>query len=314
MLSRSTSRTTAGRFLVIGLLSLALALPLPARRLWSAFSPEAHDGKVPVLVNSKERTYYRLKKGQGEQILRVTGPGTLRVISRVPYSKRNKDEEYRISWTMEDTDGGDFVHAVRRAKDAVRKSDNRKVTRGRSNEIEIPAGQHLVRLQLKDSPTTVAYMRYHLRQMEPMDRSRNVDIQALDNPKTRMIQAGDAVVSYNVLPSERELSVEVEGPTFLKVISRLDWNQTMTGTQKYTLRVYEDGLEKQSYVLKGRPSNSSIYLDKPDSLPSRGEVIYIEVPEGRHRYTFACTGAGRELNLRFLAPPEALGTEHGMGR
>ncbi len=309
MLSRSAPRT-GSRILLIGLLTLVLAGTPLARKLWSAIGPEEHAGKVPVMINGKERLYWRLKKDT-EQVLRVTGPGTLRLISRVPLSTRVKDKVYKIHWSLDDGDSGVFEHKIRKAQSALRKTDSKKVSRGRSNEIEIPPGQHLIRVDLEESPTSVAYLCNHVRLMATVSKAKNVDVPPVDHGSGRMIKAGDAVVEYHALPSGEEMHVEINGPTFLKVISRLDWNQTMTGTQKYTLRVYEDGLAKQSYILKGRPSNSSVYLDKPDTLPARGEVVYIEVPEGRHRYTFGFQEAGRELNLRFLAPPEALINEVG---
>lgn len=310
MFSSSFSRTGLQTVLT-GVLCLLLAGTPMARKIWSALSPEVHDGKVTLLVNSKERTYWRGKKDV-EQVLRVTGPSTLRIISRVPWSSRYKKKDYLLDWSIEKGESGSFTHEIRNSSGAKRKADKKRISRGRSNEIEVPAGQHIVRIKLAKSPGSVCYMRYHVRFMEPMTKTRNVDLVPLYDKPGRMIQVGDSIVEYYAVAAGEEVSVEVKGPTFLKVISRLDWNQTMTGTQKYTLRVYEDGLAKQNYVLKGRPSSMAVYIDKQDTLPTRGEVIYIEVPKGDHRYTFGFQEAGRELNLRFLVPTTNRQTEHGM--
>ena len=288
---------------ILGLLALLASAPL-ARTLWNTATPETHDGKTVMLINGKKRTYWKARKDV-EQVLQVTGPSTVRMISRVPWSTKYTGKSYTINWTLDDGQTGAFTQEIRKASGSVRQSDNKKLSRGRTNELEIPAGLHQLRLTLSDTPGTVAYFRFHTRPLEPLIKISNVDLKPLESPTPRKVQAGKSTVDYYPLPSGSEMSVEMEGPGFLKVISRLDWDQTMTSTQKYTLKVFEDGLLKQSYVLKGRRSETSTYVGKDDSVPARGEVVYLEVPAGRHRYTVRFQESGREVNLRFLAPSPA---------
>lgn len=285
---------------IVGILALLVGAPL-ARTLWDALTPETHDGKTVMVINGKKRTYYRAKKGV-DQVLQVQGPATVRLVSRVPWSSRYAGTEYVVEWAIDGGAKGNFRQEIRKASGAVRQSDNKKLSRGGTHEIEVPAGKQVLRLKLSESPGTVAYFRYHARPVEPPISSRNVDLKPLEKVTPRQVKAGETIVDYYPLASGEEMSVELVGPGYLKVISRLDWDETMTATQKYTLKVFEDGLIKQSYVLKGRRSEASTYIGKDDSVPARGEVVFFEVPDGKHRYTVRFQETGRLVNLRFLAP------------
>lgn len=285
---------------IVGILALLVGAPL-ARTLWDALTPETHDGKTVMLVNGKKRTYWRAKKGV-EQVLQVQGPATVRLVSRVPWSSRYAGQEYLLEWAIDGGAKGSFREEIRKASGAVRESDNKKLSRGGTHEIEVPAGKQVLRLKLAESPGTVAYLRYHARNQDPPVTSRNVDLRPVERVTPRRVKAGETIVDYYPLASGGEMSVELEGPGYLKVISRLDWNETMTASQKYTLKIFEDGLIKQSYVLKGNRSETATYLGKDDTVPAQGEVVFLEVPEGKHRYTVGFQETGREVNLRFLAP------------
>jgi hypothetical protein len=232
----------------------------------------------------------------------------------VPWSSRYAGQDYVLDWAIDGGTKGSFRQEIRKASGAVRQSDNKKLSRGGTHEIEIPAGKQVLRLKLAESPGTVAYLRYHAKPQVPPVSSRNIDLRPLERVTPRQVKAGETIVEYYPLASGSEMSVEVTGPGYLKVISRLDWNETMTASQKYTLKVFEDGLIKQSYVLKGNRSETATYIGKDDTVPARGEVVFLEVPEGKHRYTVSFQETGREVNLRFLAPAAKGSKKTGNGK
>lgn len=87
-----------------------------------------------------------------------------------------------------------------------------------------------------------------------------------------------------VLTKDTPVEIEVTGPTWIKVNSRIPWHKDMEEEQRYTVIVQEDSLRETIF-------NKKTYLSKEifGRFNTRfGESRYslINVPEGKHIYTF----------------------------
>lgn len=92
------------------------------------------------------------------------------------------------------------------------------------------------------------------------------------------------------------LTLEITGPTTLSVMVRLLFDQTMKGTQDFTLRVEEGGLlgsftQIGVHNLKAHKSTVASLKDVKDLVPSKAETLDIVVPGGKHSYRILL-GAG----------------------
>ncbi|MDP2359349.1 MAG: hypothetical protein Q8O14_01160 [bacterium] len=272
--------------------------------------------RAMVDVDGKARVYWQLDKG-GAMKASVNGPAVLRVVARAPWRSKLKGKENLISWNLDGQPGGTLrlpmvrsrtVHLQppKEAPEFATPAKWPRLSASITEEIRIPYGTHDISFQTEGLLSENVFLRLQSKALQPMPKGGTVDLLPRGGGATRNIAVQDKRATYQVLASGSELQLDVTGPTVVKVISRLDWNTTMTGQQKYQLKVHEDGLLKNTWVLRGRRSTAATYVGKDNTMPARGEVIYIEVPAGRHQYAVKFQDSGREVNLRFLMPREAL--------
>lgn len=307
-------RLSAGRLLALALAAL-LAAGL-AQAAWTTVKRVRGARHVQVLVNEKPRAYWKLERGDTLSTS-VNGPSVLRVVTRSPWRVKHKGQAAELQWLLDGRPGGVYRHAIIRSRAArlePPKSSKRygeparwpRLSASHTEEIQIPYGTHKVQLVMGAGPCDYELLRFKLKGLHPLPKGGLVDLLPRQPGATRIVAVKEARNSYQVLASGDELSLDVSGPTVVKVISRLDWNDTMAGQQKYQLKVFEDGALKNTWVLRGRHSNLATYQDKDDSTPARAEALYIEVPAGRHEYQVRFQDSGRQVNLRFLMPRAAL--------
>jgi hypothetical protein len=272
--------------------------------------------RVIAEVDGKSRAYWLLAK-DGTFSASVNGPALVRLVSRAPWKSKLKGKDLVLDWTVDGQPGGRFTHPLvksrggrlRPAKDDPSFATPNKWTRlsaASTDEIRIPFGTHILRVKADQSAAESALLRLKVKSIHPMPKGGTVDLLPRQEGRTRIVEVKQSRATYQVLGSGQELQVEAVGPTVVKVLTRLDWNSSMVGTQKYQLKVLEDGQLKNTWVLRGRHSRGAVYADKQDTTPAHGETLFIEVPEGRHSYTVKFDDSGRELNLRLLVPRASL--------
>lgn len=277
---------------------------LPAIAAWSTVRQVEGAERVLVEVGGKKRAYWKLEKGRTMEVS-VTGPAVLRVYSRSEYKLSYKKDPYTLSWSLPGGERETLRHEVTKSR-GTQLAAGGKLSASRTDEIDVPPGTHRLQIQVDDCPGDEIYLRLKRKFVHPIPRGGNIDLVPLSALPVRDVVVRESRTRYHVLSSGDEAELDVIGPTFVKAISRLDWNETMSGRQKYMIKVYLDGEFRNTWVLQGRRSEVAVYSDKPDSTPAEGEVIYIDVPKGRHRLNVRFQDSGRELNMRFLLPRESL--------
>lgn len=117
------------------------------------------------------------------------------------------------------------------------------------------------------------------------------------------------------------LTLEISGPTTLSVMIRLLFDQTMKGTQDFSVRVEEGGplgsvKESGVHSLKAHKSTVATLKDESALVPSKAETLDIAVPGGKHSYRLVL-GAGPKTGaiVRVQMPTKDLvaGTQRSEG-
>lgn len=301
------------------LLSWTLALLILAGlagAAWTTARQVKGAKRVIAEVDGKSRAYWLLEK-DGTFSASVNGPALVRLVSRSAWKNKFKGKEQVLDWTLDGQPGGRFTHPLvksrgarlRPAKDDPTFATPNKWTRlsaACTDEIRIPYGTHILRVKGDQSAADLALLRVKVKTIHPMPKGGTVDILPRESGRTRTVEVKNTRATYQVLGSGESLQVEAVGPTVVKVLTRLDWNSSMAGAQKYQLKVLEDGQLKNTWVLRGRHSKGAVYTDKQDSTPAHAETLFIEVPEGRHAYAVKFEDSGREVNVRLLVPRASL--------
>ncbi len=87
---------------------------------------------------------------------------------------------------------------------------------------------------------------------------------------------------YLLLTKNQPIAFSVEGPTYLRVYTRIVWPKNNMGSEMYKLILQENEIEEKIMTMESEESN--VTRDKKGRALSKWRSFYIEVPEGQNRY------------------------------
>lgn len=106
-----------------------------------------------------------------------------------------------------------------------------------------------------------------------------------------------------VLTKDTPATIEVTGPTWIKVNTRIPWHDDMKGEQYYTLIAQEDSLKET--IFKKKTYRSELIFGRGNKRYGESRYSLINVPEGKHTYTFYFWGSASDtilLDFSFGSP------------
>jgi hypothetical protein len=246
--------------------------------------PTNHLKKVTTIVSEKSRSYYSLNH-EKPSVISVRGPGILRVITRGRFVP-NADAKikYDVFYTL---DGGG--QQKEKMSDVVR-SKNATYLKGtlgvpgqlKDFEIELGRGDHTIEFLLKDLEVPVA-VRYKFTPTKAKKQEWIVYSPVQPSYPVDLISR-ETTVNYYRFSIEKPLIVEINGPTMLRVLTRIENHYHMKGRIHYRVQVKENDKVINTYQLSSRRSEVAVYKDDHDLIPGKACEFVIDVPKGRHTY------------------------------
>lgn len=246
--------------------------------------PTNFQKRVTTIVLGKKRNYYSLS-AQESSTISVQGSGKLKVITRGRFIPKAESKiAYKISYSV---DGGEIKNVdfsgVERSKEATYLNGTLGVPGESENfEIELGRGNHTIEFKLKDEKINVA-ARYIFTPVKekrqewiaycPLRPSEPVDL------ITR-----EETVSYYRFSIAKPLRIEINGPTELRVLTRIENHYQMRGRINYRMQVQENGKVINTYQLSSRRSDITYYKNDKELIPGKACEIVIVVPKGKHIY------------------------------
>ncbi len=106
-----------------------------------------------------------------------------------------------------------------------------------------------------------------------------------------------------VLTKNSPVTIEVTGPTWIKVNTRIPWHNDMKGEQYYTLIVQEDSLKET--IFKKKSYRSELIFGRGNKRYGESRYSLINVPEGTHTYIFHFWSSASDtilLDFSFASP------------
>ncbi len=284
-------------------LTVATASPHPARAEGRTYLvPEDESDALPILIDGKVRTYYAIGVDDPLRI-DVPGPTTLTLLVRLVFTPGMPDTAaYGIVVSERSTVLKKHWTTTRRGDDAFVPLSPNAPGRSRKLSVEIPQGSHTLTIALLGDVAKEAAVRVSIPGEYRADEYAS--IAPLDPRETVTALAAEKQIAYYLVDTGSPLTVRVVGPTRLRVLSRLTFDEGLRGKRRYILRVEEgERLVREDALLTTR-STSVVFSDRLDLVPGKDKVTLIEVPGGVHRYTVRL-GAGSESRLaavRFTIP------------
>jgi hypothetical protein len=296
--------------LLLGILLCAgLLIPLIGSAAWLTLIPSEYGQSHSFKVSGNDRTYFSVETGK-QLSVQVKGPTQIRVLTRLEFdSMPNQSVEYTIHYAMDDQ-AANQITFTSRPIDAVRdpQDPNRLMGFLRSHSIDVPRGVHSYSFQVTNGIKLV-WMRIQEQQAGYVENLSRVAMQPHHYTKAVDLDVKEKLATYYRIGEDNEVSIDIIGPTNLKILARLEFDETMRGTQKFRFQVLEGDKVIETYSLSTEVSDVARYIEPTSTLLSRGEKVYLDVPEGAHSYRIVLLDENRTALIKFHIPVKDLGNE-----
>ncbi len=245
--------------------------------------PTNFQKRVTTIISGKTRYYYSLSSEKAS-IINIKGPGKLRVMTRgrfIPEEEGDKIK-YEILYSV---DGGEEELVKIGSAERSKKAAYLKGTLGvpgqlRDFEIVLGRGYHTVEFKLADNKIPVA-VRYGFTPTKPK-KQEWIAFSPLQPSVPVDLVSREATVGYYRFSTERPLKVQLNGPTELRVLTRIENHFQMKGRILYRVQVKENDKVINTYQLSSRRSEIAVYKDDTELIPGKACEFVINVPKGKH--------------------------------
>ncbi len=293
------SRHRSGWMGAIAIAVLMAVTPAHAGK-WDAIESIPGQAPTSVLVDGKERIYFRVAPGK-PLVVPIDGPVRLRIVSRAEIDHPGAVASYVLTVSE---NGREIEHNATEssASDRVTLSESRAaIGKSRRMTVDVSAGAH--RLTLATTGAAI-YLRLQ-RGAPPRGDEPTVSLTPIDALRSVLVVEGEKSIPYYSVWPGKPVRFRVVGPTTLDIISRLDFDATMRGTHSYRLRLAEGSQLLKQVEFKTSKASTASYSNLKDRIPSKFDRFRVVIPNGTHDITVdlaAPAGGSAEIHARIPQP------------
>ncbi|MBA7527858.1 hypothetical protein ES705_20037 [subsurface metagenome] len=245
------------------------------------------------IVTKKTEEYTLLTKNQPVSFV-VEGPTYLKTYTRIPWHGDIKGRQiYKI--ILQENDIDERIITLESEKSSVTKDKKgRPLSKWRSFYIEVPEGLNKYKVINWSSPNDTILLKFKYESPKKW-----TDIPASDYKTIIESIEEEKIVKYYELKKNEQLTLGINGPARLKVISRLNYDEKIMGEQNYTILADDNGNVKR-FPLKCYKSQTIQYKNRKKIVPSNARSFYVNIPKGWHNIKFSLSGTiAQSVSLRF---------------
>ena len=260
---------------------------------------ESASKPLAVLIGSKKR-YYTLSKKEGTTIV-TNKPGKLYVYARV---KTNKSKKIAVKYVRDNklvkTLKRDSLKSIRNVV-YTSKLKNDKLSSLQKFAIKVPNGKHTYSF-FESGKYSSTEVYFEFLEEKPKKWS---DIK-VPNQEVIKIQSTKSKVprGYYRVDKKNPIEVTLEGPMQVRIASRVEFKYFMHANAQVMLSVKENGKQIKAYKFSSNRSKKMEYTTDKEHIPGTLNKIYIDVPEGKHTYSFCVENEDKVVLIRLSKPKE----------
>ena len=254
------------------------------------------DKKWAIEIVTKKTEDYNLLIKDEPITLTVEGPTYLRVYTRIPWLRDFKGTKiYKIILQENDFDER-IITLESEISKVTRDKSGRPLSKWRSFYLEVGDGINNYKIINWASPTDTILLKFKYEAPKKWK-----DIAATNYASFIEAIEDEKIIKYYELKDETQVTLGINGPGKLKIISRLSYDETISGEQSYTILVREKG-KITKFPLKCYKSETIEYKNRKNIVPSNAKTFYIKLGQGWHILEFSLSGSiAKEAALRFQA-------------
>ncbi len=262
---------------------------------------------VSVILDGNEKTYYDVSKSS-PVVIEVDGPGKITVMSRLSLSKTSAGSN-RYSIVVKEGDKIVKIHSTAtESSPATFKDRPDAAGKLRKFRLTIPEGTHTYAFYLDSTASADAAIKFSMKMTG--SAKKLVTLEPLSYDKVVTAVSGEKLITYYVSSKAHPVQLLVVGPTRVKITTRLNYDNRMKGSQKYTVLVSEGEQQIKMKPLSTTKAIAITYQEWKDVVPGKNASFFVDVPEGEHTYRFSFSETlASSVSLKFSIPQKDLKNE-----
>ncbi|MBS4015486.1 MAG: hypothetical protein KGZ86_03520 [Candidatus Latescibacteria bacterium] len=250
------------------------------------------------VVKRIEQEYYFVTRNHPMEMT-VTGPEWIRVYTRLLWHPNMASSQtYKI--LLKEQDQEKLLSFTSELSSSARGSDKQSFSKWRSFYLEVPQGRTDYKFTLLEAKSDTVALRFSFE--KPTDYKR-----IAPETKFRELQFVDKerLTNYYEISAKTPVKVKVQGPATLRATCRLNYDYTLEGRQSYTVAASVAGKEWQSKTFRTNKSETGLYKNAADLIPSSANNMYLEIPPGTYLVEFTLKGGlGKSAAVTFASKPK----------
>jgi hypothetical protein len=231
------------------------------------------------MVEGEQTTYHRFDAAQALSF-KAAGPLRLKVLTRLVIPNSREKDSYALTVVRDgvqvDSMAFDTVPAEKAfyvALDSVRPGVIRRFY------IDVPTGEHAYEIR------TGGLARVDARVFSSAEaRVERVSLAPRDDARPEVLVSGDRELTYYLLAEGFPVTLDVVGPTTVRVNVRLMFDASMQKQESFVVAAGEAGGQEVLTRIEAVRSRTVRCRDRGDVLPGALRHFAIDVPGGRHTY------------------------------
>jgi hypothetical protein len=246
--------------------------------------PGKHIKRLSTVSAEKTRYYYSLSD-KDPSTISLEGPGKLRVITRARFvSSEEENLNYEIIYSL---DGAAPKVIEMNSKSPAKEAHylNTKLGKpGQLKDFEIDLGRSHHTINFKRSSGSPPVAARYFFTPSRAKKTEWIAYSPLQPSEPVNLISRESLLAYYRFTEEQPLFVTVNGPTQLRVLTRIENHFQMKGRIHYRVQVKENAKVSNTYQLSSRRSDVTVYEVAQDLIPGKACEFVINVPNGRHSY------------------------------
>jgi len=256
--------------------------------------------KEILLIGSKRRIYYPVKHNNSIAYS-INGPIRLEFISRYPVLKKKKISHrfrYKIILNKQDTININHRYKVQKSIKSVQHPKHGYTYSG-NYFINLKEGNHGIQILGHDENKYPVLVRLISKEFESPGKNKKI-LTPMVHQRAVSIISGKKKINYFECNSEYDLQIKTRGPNILRILSRLEFTDSMGAEESYRIRIKEGSKILGTYFFNTERSSVSQIIDKPKIVPGKWRSCEIEVPSGNHLFTIEVPDKKKNILTRYI--------------
>ena len=255
--------------------------------------------KEILIINGKRRLYYPIK----DEVMSYSleGPTRLEFISRYPVlRKKGKSHSYNYKIIINDEDTITVRHRYKVQK-TIKSVQHPKhhYTYSGNYFVNLGKGSHNVNLVKNDDQKYPVLVRVLAKEFDTIGKNKKI-LQPTIHQSPIEIISGDRTVNYFDCNSSYPLQIKAKGEKTLRILTRLQFTDSMGSEESYRLKIKEGNKIIGTYYFNTERSSVSQIRGRTDKVPGKWRSCDIKVPKGIHSYFIEVSDKSKTVLTRFI--------------